>query len=191
MHNIDRGKDGKSHNPENGRAAEETVINFFSSLNDPDIRVRPATPQEDSGYVGEGVGSKMIDVVVMQRDAESRREIPSMAIQVTTAQSQDIRLKKMEEMKNMPFMRLYDMKPQDTAVPRVVVFLDPGEVEKFQSDPSFERNPKLVEQIFAGVENSLAFDKLQTKNPKEQQRIDSLLASLAIQKKDWQARKSN
>lgn len=162
-----------------GRAAEEVVIDFFKR-NFPNMTVRPATPREDSGFAGQGVGSKMIDAVVYAR--ERNRLIPAMALQVTTNTSRWGIEKKMEEMKDMPFVRLPEMKSDDVAIPRALIFLKPAQVQAFTEDRDFTRHQGLVLQILQSAIRSLEFDLARTQLDREKFHIQSLLATLEQEK---------
>jgi hypothetical protein len=149
-----------------GKPAEGIVIDFIKSRF-PRMQVRPATKEEDSGY------GKIIDAVAYM---DGR---PIMGLQITTATDSVARNKKMEELKNKPFIRLPEMDPKlDSAIPRTITFLEAKEVAAYIRRPDFNSHPSLAKQILESNINSLKFDSLQTKNGEEILRLNRLIIML-------------
>src|SRR3989338_5143953 len=110
IHNLDRDKGERVVGQ--GFEAEKMVQAMFQK-NFPNMEVRYSTDKEDSGFKGQGVGSKMVDVVVSEKT--ERGTIPSMALQVTTNADKFAIEKKIKEMKDMPFVRLEEMSGDDVS----------------------------------------------------------------------------
>jgi hypothetical protein len=155
-----------------GKAAEEVVIEFFKSI--PKMDIRPATPAEDSGRK-QIVKDLAIDAVGYL-DGE-----PAIGLQVTTATDSLARNKKKAELLDRPFLRLSEMGSSGTAIPRALVFLDAAEVKAFMGDRDMSQHPKLTQQIRESTINSLKLDLMKTKNPREQALIETLLLLIAEQ----------
>ncbi len=150
-----------------GRNAEKVVIKFFELF--PGMKVRPATPLEDSGR-NQIVKDSAIDIVGYMEG------LPAIGLQITTATDSAARLNKTADLLNRPFIRLPEMIPSDTAIPRSLVFIDAAEVSGFLADHDISKHPKLIKQIIESNLSSLKLDLMKTKNPKEQDLIQKLLA---------------
>ncbi len=159
-----------------GFEAENAVVDLFQH-EIPDLDARHTTPEEDRGFTGFDSG-KTIDSVIYY---ESK---PAAGLQITTATDSKARLKKLEELKAKPFLRLQEMKPNDISIPRVLVFVEAKEVASYLKDKDWAKHPKLLTQILGSFENSLKFSLLQTKNPKEQQLINGILGALLAKKSE-------
>jgi hypothetical protein len=157
-----------------GFEAEEAVMDYFSK-EFPEFMVRPATPEEDRGQDGISSGKQIDSVLYLG-------EQPSAGLQITTATDSKVRLKKMTELKNRPFVRLREMNLQDTSIPKAIIFVEAGDVRSYMEDRNLSKHPGLTNQILDSFENSLKFDLLQTKNPKEQKKIAEILSLLKIQR---------
>ena len=160
-----------------GKMAENVVIEFFK-MNFPSMQVRKATAKEDAGQVGFGP-AKTVDAVAYLDQK------PAMALQVTSStgeQFEEYRKKKLMELKNKPFLRLEEMSSHDVAIPRALVFVEPNELKKFIADHDFAKHPNLGKTILDSTLNSLKFDLLQTKNPKEIDRLRQLISLIDEQK---------
>jgi hypothetical protein len=165
---IDRGDTNPLDTNKQGFNAEEVVIKFMSTI--PGMEVRHATPQEDSGKK-QIVKDLAIDIVGYWEGK------PALTPQVTTAVNKDVRDEKIADLRDHPFVRLPEMKPDDTPAVRTLTFLDAKGVESYLADPHFEHHPLLVQQIIDSNINSLKFAFLKTRNPKEQERINSLISA--------------
>jgi hypothetical protein len=150
-----------------GLKAEDVAINFLAE-HFPNISIRHATEREDSG-VKQIERGKQIDAVVYVG------EKPAMAIQITTARDKAVRNEKMAQLRDRPFVRLDEMKPQDPSIPKVLVGLSPENVELFLSDNDYAKHPEILDEIMLGITNSLNFDLLISKNPADKERIKQLL----------------
>jgi hypothetical protein len=176
IHNLDYQK----HHPEleevgdQGRAAEEAVIEFFKSI--PGMDIRTATAEEDSGAL-QIVKDKAIDAVGYLEGK------PSLGLQITTSTDNKTRDQKKADLLNRPFIRLPEMKSADVSMPRSLVFVDAKEVKEFFKDRNFDNHPKLTQQIIESNINSLRLSLLKTKNPKEIALINKLLALFTETKK--------
>lgn len=159
-----------------GMMAEGVVIDFFNNNFPGQISVRPATATEDSG-LKHAPESKQIDAVVY-----SDKGVPIMCIQITTAKDSVVRMKKMQQLIEKPFVRLDEMKASDKAIPKVLVYIDPSEVDSFLSDHDYLKHPKIAEQILQSATQCLKFVATKTKIKDEQQRIKDLIETLDIKK---------
>lgn len=151
-----------------GREAEKVAIEFIQSISG--LRVRSATPAEDSGLSQIGKDPAIDAVGYLD-------EKPAIVFQITNSDDKRVQQEKTRDLLERPFIRLLEMAPQDTAIPRVLVFLDRVEVWAFMGDTShnIKKHPRLRKQITDGVLNSLRFDLMKTKNPKEQELIQKLM----------------
>ena len=150
-----------------GFQAEDVVISFLTA-HFPNISVRPATPEEDSGATQITKG-KQVDAVVYLEDK------PAMVIQITTAESPKGRNAKIAQMRDKPFVRLDEMGSRDSAVPKVLVHIHPNHVRSFLDSPDFTTHPEIVDEITRGIVNSLQFDLVTTHNPTQQNAVRTLL----------------
>jgi len=169
-------------NPEigdQGHAAEEVVAEFFRSV--PGMKVRPATEEEDSGK-SQIVKDKAIDAVGYFEGK------PALGLQITTATDSKVRDQKKTDLLNRPFIRLPEMNPSDTSMPRTLIFVDAKEIKGFLEDRNFANHPKLTEQIIEGNINSLRLDLMKTQNPKEIELINKLLILFAETKRLFDAK---
>jgi hypothetical protein len=158
-----------------GYDAEDVVVDFFKS-EFKGIEVRKATLDEDRGNTGIDTG-KQIDAVLYWDHK------PSLGLQITTAIDSKVRMKKMNELKNKPFIRLDEMNRGDTAIPKVLIFIEPRDVNSYLENKDWSAHSHLGNQILLGLENSLKFDRLQTKNQSEQKKIDEMLILLEEHKR--------
>ena len=158
-----------------GFLAEDVVVDFFNTSG---FDTRLSTKTEDEGKIDIGP-KQIIDAVVYH---EGR---PVMCTQITTSAVKGIREKKMAEMRQKPFLRLEEMKSSDSAIPKVLVYLDANKVKTFGDDPSFDHHPEVAIQILDGCILSLGFDLSQTKNPQQQQAIVQLVEMLESEKKKY------
>lgn len=159
-----------------GMMAEDVVIDFFNDNFPGQISVRPATAAEDSG-LKHAPESKQIDAVVYSDKGE-----PIMCIQITTARDSAVRMKKMQQLIEKPFVRLDEMKANDKAIPKVLVYVDPSEVDSFLNDHDYLKHPKIAEQILQSATQCLKFVATKTKIKDEQVRISNLINILDIKK---------
>lgn len=159
-----------------GLMAEDVIIDFFNEKFPGQISVRPATHEEDSGHE-HATESKQIDAV-----AYNNNGIPIMCIQITTATDSVVRMKKMQQLINKPFVRLDEMKSNDKAIPKVLVYVDASEVDSFLSDHDFLKHPKIADQVLESAIQCLKFVSTKTKIKDEQQRIKDLMDILDIKK---------
>lgn len=88
----------------------------------------------------------------------------------------------MLEMMNQPFMRLEEMKKTDSAIPRVLVYLNREMAQAYKDQPDLSKSPEVVLQIIDGITKSLQFDLTKTKNPQEQLAIRALIKDLTQEK---------
>jgi len=156
--NIDRPKIDRDPS-ESGLEIEGIVVDFF---NDSGYETRFSTKAEDSGKVD--IGPRQIIDAVTYLEGK-----PVMGLQITTAKSKEIRAKKLAEMAQKPFIRLEEMKPQEPAIPRVLIYLDPNKGDN-------------ALQILDSAITSLKFDLTQTKNPQEQKAVQQLIQNLTREK---------
>ena len=98
-----------------------------------------------------------------------------MVLQISTTGSFTGREEKKRQLKDRPFVRLGEMKPQEGSVPKVLVHLDQLHVKSFLKDNSFASHPEILDEIIRGIVNSLNFDLIMTKNPAEQEKVKVLL----------------
>lgn len=158
-----------------GFEAEETVIEFFEQ-NFPNMQTRTSTPKEDAGHFGQGVESKAVDVVVSKKG--ERRDIPAMAIQVTTNDDRWAVEKKIKEMTQMPFVNLRESRLGDPSVPRILIFLKPEDVRDYAQDRIFDSHPNISQKILDDAEKSLKFSMSRTKDQKTKLHIGELLKNV-------------
>lgn len=159
---------------EQGLLAEELVVDAINS-GLTGFEARMSTLNEDSGVKDIGM-RQVIDAVAYK---EGRAV---MGIQITTAQDPKVRQKKMLEMMNQPFMRLEEMKKTDSAIPRVLVYLNREMAQAYKDQPDLSKSPEVVLQIIDGITKSLQFDLTKTKNPQEQLAIRALIKDLTQEK---------
>lgn len=179
IHGLDRTKRDAERVTGQGFAAEDTVVEFFER-NFPNLQVRHATEAEDSGHVGQGVGSKMIDVVVSERKGD--RAVPAMAIQVTTNNERAAMAKKLAEMKDMPLVNLPESRLDDPLVPRILVFLEPKDVRSYTEEKDPVAAQRIMDKIVTDSLRSLQFDLTQTKHRPHQEHIRRMMDLL----EQWQ-----
>src|SRR3989344_6534751 len=172
---LDKHKIPNPETGDQGEAAEKAVDEFLPFLI-PELKVRPATPLEDSGK-SQIVKDKALDRIGY---LEGRAVI---GLQITTTTDSAIRSSKSEDLLNRPFIRLDEMTAADTAIPRALVFLDAEEVRSFSADHNIPKHTKLASQIIEGIANSLKLDLMKTENPKEKDGINELLHRLDESKK--------
>lgn len=159
-----------------GKPAEKFASMFYESILA--FKARPATPEEDKGR--EMGGRQTVDVVVSFKDGR-----PAFATQVTTNDSRDMMVKKIQEMREHPFLRLDEMRPQDLSVPKVLVFLDAKHVKFFFEDPLLRKHPELMLKIIDDHIRSLTFSLSQTKNPPQQDAVKELIRIFTEEKKKY------
>lgn len=149
-----------------GKIAEEVIIEFLHIISG--MRVRHATPEEDSG--------KHMIIKDAAIDAVGYLdEIPAIGFQITTAISKGAREEKTRDLMARPFIRLPEMTPKDTAIPRVIVFVDREEIIGYISDHDLKKHPRIIDQVVESNINSLKLDLMKTKNPREQELIEKLM----------------
>jgi hypothetical protein len=154
------------------KKAEEVIIGCLNEqLRGKNIEVRPATPKEDSGHKDEG--GKQIDAVLNIAGKAG------MCIQITTARDPDVQRKKLMQLKENPFVRLEEMKREETPIPKVVVSINPEEITSFLGDSSFAKHPQIWTKIKSDITNSLLYVLNMTKNEKEKIKAKELLILLA------------
>ena len=158
--------------------AEKRVRTFFNDQF-PGTIARFATEEEDAGDRGPGLRGIATDVIVYT--SEKGHQIPAMAIQVTTATDHKVIMKKAMEMQNQPFVRLPEMKREQTALPRILIFLpreklgDQGEA----NDLGSQRETSL--QILYNTLNCLKYDLNKTALDSEREKITKLMLSVSSQ----------
>ena len=159
-----------------GKNAEGVVLDFFSEKI-PRMKMRRATPEEDSGF------GKAIDAVGYLDNK------PALGLQITTATDSVARQKKLGELQDRPFLRLSEMNPQkDPAIPRAIAFLEAQEVAGYLNDRDFSKHPGLMKQILESTVSSLRFDLTQTKNPQEIERLQGLIQFLETERQNIEGR---
>lgn len=160
-----------------GDRTEEFVADFYGMI--PGFQARMATSEEDKGPE---IGGKQTVDVVVSRDGKY-----SFAVQVTGNNSKDIRMKKMQEMANRPFVRLPDILPNEPAIPKVLVFLDPLQVKKFFEGSSVAEKTRAGTELMLKIIDdhilSFSFDLMKTKNPTEQAALKKLIEVFTQEKK--------
>lgn len=159
-----------------GMMAEDVIIDFFNEKFPGQISVRSATATEDSG-LEHAAESKQIDAVAYDNSGA-----PIMCMQITTAKDSVVRMKKMQQLINKPFVRLDEMKSSDKAIPKVLVYVDASEVDSFLNDHDFLKHPKISEQVLESAIQCLKFVSTKTKVKDEQQRIKDLMDILDTKK---------
>jgi len=155
------------------KSAEKVVIDCLNeNLRSMNIGVRPATPTEDSGITHEG--GKQIDAVLVEGTSKK----PIMCMQITTARDPSVQIKKVKQLAEKPFVRLeeMDLANYPTSIPKVVVGLNPAEIESFLNDPYFAKHPQIWEKIKSDITKSLLFVLNMTKNEKEKTKAREVLA---------------
>lgn len=151
------------------KEAEGVIIDCLGEkLKDRNVKVRPATPVEDSGHKDEG--GKQIDAV-LNMDGKA-----GMCIQITTARDPIVQRKKLMQLKENPFVRLEEMKREETPIPKVVISINPEEILSFLNDHSFSKHPQIWAKIKSDVTNSLLYVLNITKDEKEKTKARELLA---------------
>ena len=133
------------------------------------FKSRLSTREEDSGV--RDIGSRStVYVVIYGKD-----DRPVLGIQVTSALDKKIQQRKMQELKDRPFIRLPEMQPRDHAIPKALVFLERDE----------SNSPETSLKVLNGIILSLKFDLSQTKNPQEIAAVQELLGQLEQEKKRY------
>ncbi len=156
-----------------GMPAEELTLDFFGQIPGME-RSRFSTTSEDHGL---DIGGKELDIVAY------RDQKPTLGIQVTTAIEKGQIAKKLKTIADHPYVRLDEMKPQDHGIPRVLIYLDAGEVDKFMKEKDFDKHPELALKIIGDVIKSLTFHLAKTKSAQEQQSLMELIDLFEQQKK--------
>jgi hypothetical protein len=185
IHHLDREKIPPPESRDvgdQGKKAEDVVIEFLKARF-PNMEVRHATPEEDEGNRGDIGTKKIIDAVAYLENK------PALGLQITTATDSVARRKKLQELQDMPFLRLKEMKPRDKAIPRSITFVEAEQVLSYVQDHNFEQHPKLSMQILESNINSLKFDLLKTKNPEEINRLQDLVAMFEAAKQEIEQQK--
>ncbi|HEX5429916.1 MAG TPA: hypothetical protein VFX17_02430 [Patescibacteria group bacterium] len=171
---IDRHREQKDAKPTGG-PAEELVAKFNNTVSG--LETRFSTKEEDKGpEIG---GRQTVDLV------SYLEKKPALAIQITTNTEKGVIKKKLEEISQHPFIRLEEMAKGDTAIPKVLVYLDAQAVRDFANDPDFSKHPEVALQIIKSYYNSLKFSLTQTKNPLEQKAIKQLMEMFEQEKKKY------
>jgi hypothetical protein len=163
-----------------GKEAEQALLDALSLI--PGMRVRHATPEEDSGRQ-EIVKDPAIDVVGYVG------EKPAFAVQLTTASDSVVLAKKKQELLDRPFIRLRngEMGPGDTAIPRALVIIDAKSAHEYFTDPDITKHPLLRRQIADGLILNMKLALMKTKNPKEQQLVHGLLDAFTVHRRSLDA----
>jgi hypothetical protein len=156
-------------------AAEDAVTDFLKGFI-PGVEVRKSTEEEDSGSKQIVRGAKIDRVVIINKK-------PVMAIQVTITGNERVLRAKQEDVENRPFVRLGEMRPQDPAVPKVLVTLNGRTIEVFEDDgKNFDDHKEILMRILNEIRKWLEIDLLKTKNPEEQERIKRLEEIFSMEK---------
>lgn len=159
-----------------GHRGEELVVDFFRHMKK--FETRLSTTVEDSGVIDIGPRQTIDAVAYLEGQ-------PAMGLQITTAASKEVRAKKLQEMRDHPFLRLPEMKPGQPAIPRVLVYLDRKNVATADSGDGQQASPEAALQILESAINSLQFDLTQTKNPSEITAVKNLISILQEEKKQY------
>ena len=159
-----------------GKPAEQFIAMFYGGL--PGFQGREATPDEDKGK--EKGGRQTVDVVALFKDGR-----PAFATQITTNDSKDMMIKKLQEMRDNPFIRLDDMRTQDVSIPKVLVVLDPKQVKSFFEDPLIRKHPELMLKVIEDHIRSFTYDLSQTKHPPQQEAVRELIRIFTEEKKKY------
>lgn len=150
------------------KQAERIVIDFFNQHFRDTIRVRPATAFEDAGNLITETGKQIDAVAYADRG-------PAMCMQITTAGNIAVIKEKMRQISDNPTVRLEEMGRHDVPIPKVLIRLEPKDVEYFMRDRRFERHVDIGEKILYDTIVSLKFDLIRTQNEKEKKKIQELL----------------
>ncbi|HEY4508966.1 MAG TPA: hypothetical protein VJC13_01635 [Candidatus Paceibacterota bacterium] len=175
INHLDAGSGGDMGLEGQGFPAEEVVVNFFNASG---FDARFSTATEDEGTTD--IGPKQIIDAVVYYDGK-----PAMAPQITTSTIKSFREKKLDELRQRPFLRLDEMGPSDPAIPKVLIYLKAKDVKAFGEDPDFSRHPEIALQILNSSIISLNFDLSKTENPLEQKAITELVGMLETEKKKY------
>ncbi|MBX4191697.1 MAG: hypothetical protein KW804_02785 [Candidatus Doudnabacteria bacterium] len=165
VNKIDRKRERRELSGQ-GKPAEKIVFDFHNGVTG--MESRYATEEEDKGPE---VGGKQTVDVIFYREGK-----PALASQITTDIEKGAIKKKLEEIKNHPFIRLEEMGSNDVAIPKSLIYLDAKQVSGFTKDPDFNKHPELALQIIDSHVKSLIFDISQTQNPLEQKAAQELIA---------------
>lgn len=164
IHNLDR-QPPPANKPERGFEAESFAIGFLNQMG---LETRFSTWSEDQGRRGEAdIGPKQIIDGVSYIDHR-----PVMAPQITINTSKQMREKKLQEMRDKPFVRLPEMTAKDLSIPRVTIAFDP-------------KSNEAPLQIIDSCIVSLTYDLNRTKNPLEQKAVRELIELFKEQKKKY------
>jgi hypothetical protein len=175
--NIDNNRDPK--NPEQiyqtAMAAEGVFVDLINSI--PGVEARLSTNEEDSGVKQIEQGSQL-DAVVYQEES------PILGVQITTARDRKVREEKLQQLKERPLVRLAEMKREDEGILRVLVNLDPDEVEMYLKDSDLDKHPKLAAQTYDSIIYSLRYHLLTNQDKRYQEKIQKLLDLFESKKKE-------
>lgn len=159
-----------------GLPAEEFVARFYEGI--PGFKTRFSTTEEDKGpEIG---GGQTVDLVVSFPDGK-----PAFATQITTSALKGFMDKKIQEMRDHPFVRVEGMKSQDLSIPKILISLDAGQIKNFFLDPNMKKHPELSLKVINDHIKSLTFDLSQTKNPPQQEMVSELIHIFTEEKKRY------
>lgn len=159
-----------------GKPAEEFVARFYEGISG--LKVRFSTPEEDKGpEIG---GRQTVDLVVSFADGRA-----AFATQITSSDQRGVMEKKIKEMRDHPFIRLDEMNPHEVSIPKVLVFLDAGQIKNFFNDPTMKKYPELPLKVIDDHIRSLIFDLSQTQNPPQQKAVKELIQIFTEEKKKY------
>lgn len=159
--------------PGQGEPGEDLVVAFFNSRI-AGLETRLSTMDEDAGLSEAG---KAIDTV-SYLDGE-----PVMVSQVYTGDRSGEMAKRLEELKSHSFVRLKEMKREDTAIPKVLIPLDAKSIREFSKNPDFEKHPEIAIKIIDSCLASLKLVKGRTKIPAEQDIAQRLILKFEEERK--------
>lgn len=180
IHNLDRAKQNPKPGLEpglegQGFPAEAVTLDFFKTMG---LSARLSTDGEDEGR--QDIGSKRIIDGVVFKDNKA-----IMSPQITTSKFPDVRAKKMAELIAKPFVRVKEMSSQDTAIPKVLIYLDAQSVSNFNKNPDFNQHPEIALQIIDGSLISLGLVLSKTEYDREQEAVQKLIAMFEQERKKY------
>ncbi|MFZ2150407.1 MAG: hypothetical protein WAV15_04600 [Minisyncoccia bacterium] len=164
---IDNRRSGEQSR-EIARVAEEMVIDYLNKFFGARIKVRRATALEDAGDLKTEMG-KQVDAVAYDDKG------PAMCLQITTARSPAVINEKMKQLAERPVVRLPEMRSRDAAIPKVLVRLDPKDVEYFMKDRDFTRHVDMQAKILHEIKKGLKDVFSMTKDKDQKKRIVEVL----------------
>lgn len=159
-----------------GLPTEKFVALFFDKI--PEFKARFATPEEDKGpEIG---GHQTVDLVVSFSDDK-----PAFAIQITSSVENGVIKKKLQEMRDHPFIRLDSIKRGDSAIPKVLVALDARQIKDFFENPDLAKHPELSIKVIDDIIRSLNFDLAQTQISLEKEAVSKLIQIFTDERKKY------